>query len=119
MEETMNETVQIILGFVILLAVMILSKRFRAGRMFKARDRILADLRRQGATVPEQAVSLPYSSRTFHFGLRDDRPRILREMIQFGIVGVTEEQKFYLNEEVLQSGVVQQGEQQARITNIL
>ncbi len=98
----MSETLQMILVFIIMILVIIYARRVRAAKMIKARDFILEDLRSKNALSAESAVHLDYAQRSFfRIGLRDDRPKVLRQMIQFGIIGMTEGQLFYLNESAL------------------
>lgn len=95
----MSEILQIILVFIIMILVIILTRRIRAGKMIKARDFIIDDLRSKNALTPETAVNLDYAHRSFlKIGLRDDRPKVLRQMVQFGLVGITDNNLFYLNE---------------------
>ena len=98
----MSQISQIITLIIIFLLVLILSKKILARQMFKAFQFILNDLRQKGALDPESAVDLYYAKRNiFRFGLRDYRPKILVQLIQSQIVGITEEGKYFLNESKL------------------
>ena len=98
----MSQISQIITLIIIFLIVLILSKKILARQMFKAFQFIINDLRQKGALNPESAVDLYYAKRTIlRFGLRDYRPKILVQLIQSQIVGITEEGKYFLNESKL------------------
>jgi hypothetical protein len=95
----MPEPLQMILVFIIMILVIIFSRRIRAAKMMKARDFIINDLKSNGASNKDSAVALDYAHRSFlKIGLRDDRPKVLKQMIQFGVVTMTEDQKFYLSD---------------------
>ena len=101
----MPESLKIIGVIIIMMLVVIWSRKFRATQMIKARDFIIDDLKSKGAVKPESAIPLTYAQRSlFRIGLRDDRPKMLRQMIQYGIVGVTENNRFFLNEANIPSG---------------
>ena len=98
----MSDTIQIILVFLVMIVAIIYAKKFQTVRMIKARDVILRDLREKGALSEDNAIDLPYArSSMLKVGFRDERPRILRQMLQHGIVGMTEEKRFFLNESAL------------------
>lgn len=99
----MSDIVQVVLAVVLFLVVLFVANRVRTARMVKARDVILEDFRRRGALSPETAVPLGYAqSKILNVGLRDERPRVLREMIRYGVVDVTEDKRYFLNEEAFQ-----------------
>ena len=100
----MNETVQMIVFFIIMLLLLFYARKFRAKKMIQARDFIINDLRSKGALSADSAVELNYAHRSFlRIGLRDDRPRVLRQMIQYGIVVLIENNRFFLNESAIES----------------
>ena len=105
----MTETVQVILALIIMVMVFILAKRFQGMKINRAFRIIINDLKQQGALSHSTAVTLPYATTTFfRIGLRDYRPKAVFYLVQSGIVGMTENKKFYLkkdvSEEVLKGG---------------
>ncbi len=95
----MTETLQMIFAFVAVLTLLIGARKFRISKMIKIRDFILDDLKSQKALNPKSAVDLPYAHKSIlKMGLRDDRPRVLRQLVQFEIIGVTEDSCFYIKE---------------------
>lgn len=93
----MNETLQLIIGLIVLVGVFILT-RFAVGwKIKKAAFSVLGDLARQDAVSPETAVSLPYAkSSLFKFGLRDYRPKAIQALATQGIIGNTPEGLFFV-----------------------
>jgi hypothetical protein len=58
---------------------------------------LLKDLERRGAFDPDSAVELPYAkSSFFRIGMRDFRPKALVSFVHSGIVGKTENDKYFL-----------------------
>ena len=105
----MTETVQVILALIIMVMVFILAKRFQGMKINRAFRIIINDLKQRGALSPSTAVTLPYATTTFfRIGLRDYRPKAVFYLVQSGIVGMTEDKKFYLikdvSEEILKRG---------------
>ncbi len=95
----MSDVLQMIVVFAVILLILIFARKYRSLKMIKVRDFILADLKTKGAVTPETAVELSYAHKSIlNIGLRDDRPKVLKQLIQFSIIGVTEEYLFYLNE---------------------
>jgi hypothetical protein len=95
----MPEFVHIILGLIFLVVVYILTRIGAARRIRNTAIRIIKDLERQEAFDPGFAVELPYAKANyFRIGLRDYRPKALESLIQGGIVGRTEDGKYYLIE---------------------
>ena len=98
----MSEISQVITLIIIFLMVLILSKKILTRQMFKAFQFIIDDLRKKEALDPKSAVHLHYARREFfRFGLRDYRPKIIVQLIQAQIIGITEEGKYFLNESKL------------------
>ena len=105
----MTETLQVILALIIMVMVFILAKRFQGMKINRAFRVIINDLKQQKALDPSSAVTLPYATTTFlRIGLRDYRPRAVYYLVQSGIVGMTEDKRFYLikdvSEELLKKG---------------
>ncbi|MFN3534919.1 MAG: hypothetical protein ACK4WB_05960 [Desulfatiglandales bacterium] len=66
-------------------------------RMKRAADFILRELSSKGAFAPESAVPLPYSKAALiNLGMRDMKPKMLEFLITHGIVGRTQDGRFYL-----------------------
>lgn len=98
----MPDTIKIIIVFAVMLVLLFYARKYRAMQMQKAGISIINDLKSKGALDPSSAVELPYARRNFfRVGFRDDRPRLIRQMVQMGLVGVTENGRFYLNESQL------------------
>jgi hypothetical protein len=99
--DDMTETVQIILVIIILVLVFIMAKRLQGIKINRAFKIIISDLKDQKAFDPSSAVTLPYASPVlFRIGLRDYRPRAITYLVQSGIVGMTEQGRFYLKQNV-------------------
>jgi len=95
----MSETVQIFLVIGVMVLVFIFTKKIQSVRMMKARDFIVDDLKKRGALNEESAVDIDYASTSIlKIGIRDERPKVLKQLLQYGIVGMTMENRFYLNE---------------------
>ena len=93
----MTEFVQIVLGIVFLAVVYILTRYGIAHRIRRTATLVIRDLERQEAFDPGSAVDLPYAKpQYFRFGLRDYRPKALESLMQSGIIGKTETDKYYL-----------------------
>jgi hypothetical protein len=93
----MSETMEIIIGILVLIGVYMLTRRVNAWRIKRAFSAIIKDLDRQKAFDPSSAVKLPYAKGSlFRFGTRDFRPKALQYLIQGDIVGVTEGGEYYL-----------------------
>lgn len=94
----MSEMLKIIIVFLVMMVIAFYARKYRMIQMVKARDIIIEDLKAKNAIDVDSAVKLDYAkSRLFKVGLRDDRPRVLKQLIQYGIVGMTEERAFYLH----------------------
>ena len=97
----MPEFVQIILGIIFLAVVYILTRYGIANMIRRTATLIMQDLERREAFDPGSAVDLPYAKpQYFRFGLRDYRPKALQSLVQGGIIGKTETNKYYLKERV-------------------
>ncbi len=92
----MSETVQIIIGLILLVGVYILTQAVVGWRIRRTSKNILRDLDHKKAFDPAAAVELPYAKRNiFKIGLRDFRPKALEALVQAGLVGMTAG-KYYL-----------------------
>ena len=95
----MSEVWQLVLASIILVLIIIYVRKIKISKMMKARDFIIFDLKSKGAVSSNSAVELGYAHKNmFRIGLRDDRPKVVKQLIQFNIVGVTEDNRFFLNE---------------------
>ena len=93
----MAEFLQIVVGIIFLAVVFILTRYGIANRIRRTATLIMRDLERQEAFDPGSAVELPYAKpQYFRFGLRDYRPKALDSLIQAGVIGKTETDKYYL-----------------------
>ncbi len=95
----MNETVEIIVGICVLVAVYILTRHFHSWRLSRTYVFIMDDLKKRGATAPLSAVDLPYAKKSmFRMGTRDYRPKALEHLAMKQIVGMTENGRYFLIE---------------------
>ena len=102
---------QVVLAFVAIILMLIFARKFRVSKMIKTRDFILEDLKSKGAVTPETAVKLAYAHKSIlKMGVRDDKPKILKQLIQFSIVGITDKDLFYLNEAEIAAQTIDQRE---------
>jgi len=93
----MSETVQIIIGIVLLVGVYILTQVAVGMRIKRAARGIVRDLDRRKAHDPATAVELPYAKpNLLRIGLRDFRPKALNALMQGHILSQTPEGKYYL-----------------------
>ena len=93
----MSETVQIVIGILLLVGVYIFTQMVVGFRIKRAARGIVRDLDFKKACSAESAIELPYAkSNLFRIGLRDFRPKAIDALIQGEIVGRTAAGKFYL-----------------------
>jgi len=93
----MNETVEIIVGVGVLVAVYILTRHFHSWRFSRTYVLIINDLKKKGAVNPASAVELPYAKkRMLRIGTRDYRPKALEHLAMKQIIGMTEMDRYYL-----------------------
>ena len=72
----MSETVQIIIGLILLVGVYIFTQAIVGWRIRRTSKSILRDLDYKKAFDPAAAIELPYAKRNiFKIGLRDFRPK--------------------------------------------
>jgi len=95
----MSETIQIITGILLLILIFVLTRRVSAWRIRRAIVGIIRDLESQSAVDPSSAVMLPYArTRLLRFGARDFRPKAVASLVSSGVVGLTEDGRYYLKE---------------------
>jgi len=88
---------QIIIFLFIIVLVIVLLRKVIAWKMLKSYNFIIDDLKERNAFDPESAVELSYARRNFlKIGLRDYRPKILVQLVINGVVGVTEDGRYFL-----------------------
>ncbi len=93
----MNETVEIIVGVGVLVAVYILTRHFHSWRYSRTYVLIINDLKKKGAVNPASAVELPYAKKSMlRIGTRDYRPKALEHLVMKQIVGMTDSGRYYL-----------------------
>lgn len=97
----MSETIQIILGLIVLVGVYALTQVVVGYRIRRTARAIIMDLDRRKALDPASAAELPYERRSLlHIGLRDFRPKALAALVQGEIVGRTETGRYYLKKKM-------------------
>jgi len=93
----MSETVEIVVGIGVLVAVYILTRHFHSWRYSRAYVFIMDDLKKREAVNPASAAELPYASKSlFRMGSRDYRPKALEHLAMKQIIGVTATGRYYL-----------------------
>jgi hypothetical protein len=93
----MSETVQIILGIILLVGVYILTQAVVGYRIKRAARGIVRDLELKRAFSPDSAIELPYAkSNIFRIGLRDFRPKAVAALLQAGVVGQAATGRYFL-----------------------
>ena len=95
----MSDITQIISGILLLVLVFVLTRKVSAWRIKRAFFAIIRDLESVSAVNPGSAVLLPYAKTSlFRFGARDFRPKALEHLISSGVVGLTDDGRYYLKE---------------------
>lgn len=93
----MSDTLQIIIGIVLLVGVYIFTQMVVGLRIKRAARGIVRDLNHLKAYDPASAAVLPYAKpNLLRIGLRDFRPKALGALTQGQIVAQTPEGKYYL-----------------------
>ena len=93
----MNETVEIIVGIGVLVAVYILTRHFHSWRYSRTYVLIINDLKKRGAVNPAAAVELPYAKKSMlRIGTRDYRPKALEHLTMKQIIGMTDSGRYFL-----------------------
>jgi hypothetical protein len=93
----MSDTVQIVLGIVLLFVVFILTRLGIGWKMAKPARFIIEDLKKKDATGPFSAVHLPYAKQSLiRIGMRDYHSKALQYLVADGSVGKTGDGKYYL-----------------------
>ena len=98
----MPETVQLIIGFCILLVVIILTRKYHAWKTKRAYLFIIKDLKEKSAYGPKSAIELSYAKRSvLKMGIRDYRPAALDHLVLENIVGISDDGKYYLKDKTV------------------
>jgi hypothetical protein len=95
----MSETVKIVLMVLLTIGAFIFSRWITGWQMNKAGASIIRDLKEKKAFDAESAVELPYcKSRMFRIGMKDYRPRVMKQLIVHDVVRMQAGEKYYLCE---------------------
>jgi hypothetical protein len=98
----MSETIQIIMGICILMAILVLTRKYHGWKIKRAYLYIVEDLKANNAMDPESAVELPYGRKNIlRMGRKDHRPTALKSLVLDNIVGISEDGKYYLSDKTL------------------
>jgi hypothetical protein len=93
----MGEMIQIVTGILLLVLVFIATRYGMVWRIKRACSFVIKDLEQRKALDPASAVPLPYAKVDhFKMGLRDFRPKAVQGLVQGGVIGMTEEGKYFL-----------------------
>jgi hypothetical protein len=93
----MADAVQIISGILFLVLIFIATRYGIAWRIRRACVFVIRDLEQRKALDHGSAVELPYAKTDyFRMGLRDFRPKAVQGLVQAGVIGMTEEGKYFL-----------------------
>ena len=93
----MSETLQIVIGIILLVGVYILTQMMVGYRIKRAAKNIVQELDLKKAHDDASAIDLPYAkTNIFRIGLRDFRPKAIDALVKGGIVGITAAGKYYL-----------------------
>ena len=105
----MSETLQNIIGILLLVLVFILTRYGVGLKAKKAGLSIIDDLRKRNAVDVYSAVHLDYAKTSWlKFGLRDYRPRAIQSLVQAGVIGMTGDEKYYLIQDFAQGKGVEE-----------
>jgi len=95
----MSETAEVILGVCVLLAIIILTRKYHTWRVKRGCILIVEALKSQGALDAKSAIDLPYAQRSLlKMGVRDHRSMALDHLVVDNIIGVSEGGKYYLKD---------------------
>ena len=98
----MSETVEIIFGVGVLLAVITLIRKYHAWRVKRGCIHIVEALKAQGAFDAKSAIDLPDAQKSLlKMGVRDHQSMALDHLVVDNIIGVSEAGKYYLKDRTL------------------
>lgn len=93
----MGDVIQIVTGILFLALVFIATRYGMVWRIKRACAFVVKDMEQKKAFDPASAVPLPYAKVDhFRMGLRDFRPKAVQGLVQGGVIGMTEEGKYFL-----------------------
>jgi len=93
----MPESVQIAIGFLLLMVVFVLTRYMVAWQEKRATETVLRDLEAQAALDPFTAVELPYAKlNPLRIGMRNYHVKAVEYMVSEGVVGKTGNGRYYL-----------------------
>jgi hypothetical protein len=93
----MSETVQIVLGLLVLVGIFVLTRYVAAWQIKRATGRIVEDLQSREAVDPVTAVDLPYTKHNpLRIGMRNYSAKAIEFMVSEGVVGKTVSGKYFL-----------------------
>ncbi len=93
----MSEPLQIVLGFLFLVALFLLTRWFMVLKIRSTCNAIVKELEDRGAFDSKTAVLLPYDRpHLFKIGMRDYRPKALEALVQSGVIIKTGTGRYYL-----------------------
>jgi hypothetical protein len=96
----MSETVQIVVGLLVLVGIFVLTRYVAAWQMKRATGRIIGDLQSREAFDPVTAVDLPYTKHNpWRIGMRNYFAKAIEFMVIGGVVGKTGNGRYYLQAE--------------------
>jgi hypothetical protein len=92
-----SETLQIVIGLILLVGVFILTQFIAGFRIRRAAAGVVRDLDRLKALDPDSAAELPYAKKSLlRIGLRDFRPKAVEALVKAEVLGQTAAGKYYL-----------------------
>ena len=96
----MTEEIKLALAIALLVAVYLLTRRVNTWRATRALNSVIRILEKAGARDPASAVPLTRAKMNLlSLGVRDFRPRAVQALLASGVVGETQEGKYYLKKE--------------------
>jgi len=96
----MTENIKLALAIALLVGVYLLTRRVNAWRAKRALSGVIRILEQAEARDPASAVPLYRAKVGFSsMGVRDFRPGAVQALLASGVVGKTEEGKYYLKQE--------------------
>lgn len=98
----MPESVELIIGVLVLAIVISLTRKYHTWRIQQAYRLIIDELKSQGALDPGSAVKLTYAQKSVSkMGIRDHRRMALEHLVFDNIVCIADEDKYYLKDSTL------------------
>ena len=105
----MSETMEIIWGLLLLVIVFVLTRFIVGWKLNRAAKAVFTDLKNRDAVDAESAVVLPYARQSLlKMGMRDYRKRALESLVSSGIVGMSEDGRYFLRVQIDADGKLEQ-----------